>query len=46
MRRFQLLGATLATIGGYTPQANILYASVTSLERVLIEPWVKEWSSR
>lgn len=42
MRRLQLMGGTLMTVGGYTFAANVLYASVTSLECARLEPWVKE----
>jgi mycothiol synthase len=43
MRRLKRLGATLATVGGYSPAANALYTSVASAEHVLLEPWLKEW---
>jgi hypothetical protein len=42
MRRLQQVGGTLATIGGGTFAANVLYASVTSLDCTKLEPWVKD----
>jgi ribosomal protein S18 acetylase RimI-like enzyme len=42
MRRLQRLGATLATVGGYSTAANALYGSVMSPEYELSEPWTKE----
>jgi GNAT superfamily N-acetyltransferase len=43
MRRLKRLGATKAVVGGYTPAANALYASVISRDCELQEPWIKEW---
>ena len=43
LRRLQRLGATLAFVGGYSPEANALYASVMGNEHDLSERWVKEF---
>jgi len=40
--RLQGIGGTLATVGGFSPEANALYGSVFSRDCVLVEPWVKE----
>jgi len=42
LRRLQRLGATLATVGGYSTAANALYGSLMSPEYALSEPWIKE----
>jgi mycothiol synthase len=42
MRRIKRLGASLATVGGYSPEANALYASVMSAEYDLSEPWERK----
>jgi ribosomal protein S18 acetylase RimI-like enzyme len=43
LRRLQRMGATTASVAGYTPRANGLYQSVMGSEHELYEPWVKEW---
>lgn len=43
LRRLQRMGATLALVGGYSPEANALYRSVMGPEAELNEPWVREW---
>jgi ribosomal protein S18 acetylase RimI-like enzyme len=43
MRRIKRMGATLVTVGGFTPAANALYSSVVSPDCALSYPWVKEW---
>jgi predicted N-acetyltransferase YhbS len=43
LRRLQRMGATLALVGGYSPEANGLYRSVMGSEHELNEPWVREW---
>jgi ribosomal protein S18 acetylase RimI-like enzyme len=43
LRRLQRMGATLALVGGYSPEANGLYRSVMGPEHELNEPWVREW---
>jgi predicted N-acetyltransferase YhbS len=42
LRRLRHLGATLAYVGGFTPGANALYASVGFKDYDLCEPWSKE----
>jgi len=44
LRRAQRMGATLAFVGGYSPEANALYRSVMGSEHELDEPWVREWA--
>jgi GNAT superfamily N-acetyltransferase len=43
MRRIKRMGATLVTVGGFTPAANALYSSVVSPDCTLSYPWVKGW---
>ena len=43
LRRVKRLGATMAFVGGHSPEANALYASVMGQEYALSERWVKEW---
>jgi mycothiol synthase len=43
LRRLQRMGATLAMVSGYSPEANGLYRSVMGPEHDLSEPWVREW---
>ena len=43
LRRLQRMGATLALVGGYSPEANALYRAVMGAEHELNEPWVREW---
>lgn len=43
LRRLKRLGATLACVGSYTPEAHALYASVGFTEYDISEPWVKEF---
>lgn len=43
LRRLKRMGATMAFVGGYSPRANALYASVGFAEYDLSEPWDKEW---
>lgn len=42
LRRLQRMGALVAFVGGYSPEANGLYASVMGAECDLSESWVKE----
>jgi len=42
LRRLKRLGATIATVGSYTPPAHALYTSVRFTEHDLSEPWAKE----
>ena len=41
LRRFRWMGGQLATVGGFSPAANALYASVMGPEKILLQPWVK-----
>ncbi len=41
LRRLQRMGATQATVSGYSPAANALYSAVISPQYELYEPWVK-----
>jgi GNAT superfamily N-acetyltransferase len=41
LRRLEKLGATLASVGGYSPEANALYASAGFTTYDLAEPWQK-----
>ena len=41
MRRLKRMGGLVATVGGCSFGANVLYSSVTSMEYDLSEPWVK-----
>ena len=41
MRRLKKMGGLVASVGGYSFGAKVLYASVTSMEYDLSEPWVK-----
>jgi predicted N-acetyltransferase YhbS len=41
LRRVKRMGATLATVGGFSVAANALYASVMSPEYELQTPWSK-----
>lgn len=43
LRRLQRMGATLALVSGYSPEANGLYRSVMGPDHELNEPWVREW---
>jgi mycothiol synthase len=43
LRRLQHMGATLALVCGFSPEANGLYRSVMGPEHELYEPWVREW---
>jgi GNAT superfamily N-acetyltransferase len=42
LRRLKRMGATLATVGGYSTAANALYSSVMSPDYELCVPWIKE----
>ena len=42
LRRVQRLGATVAFVGGYSPEANALYTAVMGQDFDLSEQWVKE----
>ncbi|MBM3127215.1 MAG: GNAT family N-acetyltransferase [Chloroflexi bacterium] len=42
LRRLKRMGALVAFVGGYSPEANALYASVMGNEFDLSEPWVRE----
>jgi ribosomal protein S18 acetylase RimI-like enzyme len=41
LRRLQRMGAIIAFVGGYSPEANALYRSVMGPDHDLDEPWVK-----
>jgi hypothetical protein len=41
LRRVQSLGATVAFVGGYSPEGNALYTAVMGKEYDLSERWVK-----
>lgn len=41
LRRLQRLGATLATVGSYSPHAHALYESMGFTDAMLSEPWKK-----
>jgi GNAT superfamily N-acetyltransferase len=43
LRRVKRMGATVAFVGGYSPEGNALYTSVMGREYALSERWVKEW---
>ena len=43
LRRLKKLGATMAYVGSYSPEAGALYASVGFTEYDLSIPWVKEY---
>lgn len=43
LRRLQRMGATLALVSGYSPEANGLYCALMGPEHDLNEPWVREW---
>jgi mycothiol synthase len=43
LRRLQRMGAVVASVGGFSPEANALYSSVISPECDEYEPWVKKW---
>ena len=42
LSRVRRLGATVAFVGGYSPEANALYNSVMGPAYALSEPWVRE----
>lgn len=42
LRRLQRLGATLATVGSYSPHAHALYESMGFTDHMLSEPWEKD----
>lgn len=43
LRRLKRMGATLATVSGFTAAASALYSSVMSPERHRFEPWKRTW---
>jgi hypothetical protein len=43
LRRLKRVGAVIAFVGGYSPEANALYVSVMGGEFDVAETWVKEW---
>ncbi len=43
LRRLERMGCLVAFVGGYSVQANALYASAGFEEYELSEPWVREW---
>jgi ribosomal protein S18 acetylase RimI-like enzyme len=43
MRRVQALGATCATVAGYSQAANALYAQVTGAQPLINTQWRKQW---
>ena len=42
LRRLKRMGATMAYVGSYSPEAHALYASVGFTEYDRSEPWAKE----
>ncbi len=44
LRRLERLGATLATVAGFSPEANALYSAVMSPDYALFVPWRKEFA--
>jgi mycothiol synthase len=42
LRRLQRMGALVAFVGGYSPEANALYTAVMGPEHDLLEPWIRE----
>jgi GNAT superfamily N-acetyltransferase len=44
LSRAKRLGATLAFVGGFSPEANALYTSVMGQEYALSERWAKQFS--
>jgi mycothiol synthase len=44
LRRLKRMGAVVASVGGFSPEANALYSSAISPECDLYVPWVKEWN--
>jgi ribosomal protein S18 acetylase RimI-like enzyme len=42
LRRLKRLGATIAFVGSYSPEAHALYSSAGFREFDLSEPWIKE----
>ncbi len=42
-RRLRCLGATLATVGGYSEPANALYRRLFSGDALLYRPWKRTW---
>jgi predicted N-acetyltransferase YhbS len=42
--RLQRMGATIAFVGGYSPEAKALYHSVMGSEFDLSEPWAEPWA--
>jgi nitroreductase len=46
LRRVKRLGATLALVGGYTPAANALYASVMGPDHTLSQRWVLDLTAK
>lgn len=44
LRRLRQLGATVACVGSYSPEAGALYHAVGFTDYDLSEPWVREWS--
>ncbi len=43
MRRLQAIGATCATVAGYSEAANALYAQVTGAQPLINSQWRKQW---
>lgn len=43
LRRAARLGATLATVGSYSPAAHALYSAMGFTEYDLSEPWTRSW---
>ena len=43
LRRLKRMGAVIAFVGGYSPEANALYASVMGKDFDLSESWIKEF---
>jgi GNAT superfamily N-acetyltransferase len=46
LRRLQRMGAVVASVGGFSPEANALYSSVMSPACDVFEPWVKTWKAK
>jgi ribosomal protein S18 acetylase RimI-like enzyme len=43
LRRLRRLGATVASVSGYSPAANALYQSVMGDDYELYQPWIRQW---
>jgi mycothiol synthase len=43
LRRARHLGATVATVGSYSPPAHALYSALGFTDYAVSHPWVREW---